>query len=268
MSARGRPFLLTVDVESEWEQGTATGVREHLPRLIALFEERGIRATLFCTGEVVRSCREVLAPIPARHELACHADTHVPFSRLPPDAVRDEIRRGKAEVESLGRGCAGFRAPYFYMTPAILRMVASAGFRYDSSWASFAPHAGYMNLLRSKRPVVLADPPIVEIPVPDATPVRIPWGLSWFRVFHPLSRAFLLRTPHLLYLHCDEFLERGPDAAFGRAARWAMNRNRGRKAWDLLVRLLDVLAARGARFVTCSEYVAGLPAAGRPAPRR
>lgn len=254
MSARP-PCMVTVDIEAEWEQGTTRAVETHLPPLLARFAARGVRATLFCTGEVVAKCPDLLRAVPPEHELASHSLTHAVLGRLDPPARRAELADSKAAVESLGRPCRGFRAPYFYMTDPLLAEVAAAGYVWDASWASFALHIGYENLRRDKRPQRVDPPGIIELPVPDATPARIPFGLSWYRLFWPASRLFERQTPHLLYLHCDEFLEEGPRAGIPRAARPFFGRNRGPRAWDLLERLLDTLQRRDAEFLTCSEYV-------------
>lgn len=250
------PLLVTVDLESEWEQGTTRAVDQHLGPLLDAFAARGVRATFFVTAELIEKRPGLVAAIPEPHELASHGATHRPLHRLPPAEVRDELRRGREAVLALGRDCRGFRAPYFSMTPPVLAEVAAAGYSYDSSWASFALHIGYANLLRSKRPVRLEPPGLVELPVPDVTPARIPFGLSYLRLFHPLSRAFLAARPYLVYLHCDEFLADGPAATFGRAVRPFFNRNRGPRAWELLLRLLDHAVERGRPFPTCAEFVA------------
>jgi peptidoglycan/xylan/chitin deacetylase (PgdA/CDA1 family) len=247
--------MVTVDVEPEWESDSTRAVETHLPPLLERFAARGVRATLFCTGQVVARCPDLLRAVPAEHELASHSLTHAVLGRLDRPALRRELAGSRAAVESLGRPCRGFRAPYFYMTPPILAEVAAAGYVWDASWASFALHIGYANLLRDKRPQRVDPPGIVELPVPDATPARIPFGLSWYRLFWPASRLFERQTPHLLYLHCDEFLEEGPQSGIPRAARPFFRRNRGRRAWDLLARLLDRLAERDVEFVTCSDYV-------------
>ena len=250
------PCMVTVDVESEWASGATRAVETQLPNLLDRFRARGIPATLFCTAEVVRACPDLLAAVGPEHELASHGATHRTFDGLSPAEIRAELRDSRAAVETLGRGCAGFRSPNFVMTPAILAEVAAAGYAYDSSWASFALHAGYRNLWKSKRPVRLANPPIVEIPIPDATPARIPCGLSYYRGLDPASRLFHLGRPHLIYLHCDEFLEAGPRAGIPAALAPLFNRNRGARAWALLDRWLDALAGRGARFVTCGGFIA------------
>ena len=253
---RSWPCMVTVDVECEWASGSTRAVETHLPELLDHFRARGLPATLFCTGEVVRKCPDLLRAVGPEHELASHAVTHRTFDRLDPAEVRGEIRESRAAIQSLGRGCAGFRSPNFVMTPAILAEVAAAGYAYDSSWASFALHAGYRNLWRSKRPVRLADPAIVEIPIPDLTPARIPAGFSYYRGLDPASRLFHRQRPHLVYLHCDEFLEAGPRAGVPAVLRPLFNRNRGPRAWALLDRWLDVLQGGGARFVTCGEFIA------------
>jgi len=251
--------MVTVDVESEWEQNSARAVREHLPPLLERFERRGIHSTLFCTGEIVEKCGDMLQEAGVRHELASHAVSHRPFKGMDLDTIRSELVESRSAVASLGRVCRGFRAPYFYMNAEILHEVARAGYVYDSSWASFGLHIGYHNLWKKKQPVRLDDPPIVEIPIPDATVARIPCGLSYYRAFHPVSRLYDRKVPHLVYMHCDEFLEEGPSATIPRPFRPLFNRNRGRRAWLLLERLLDSLVESRTRFMTCSEFVKSLP---------
>ena len=57
-----QPCMVTVDVESEWEQGTTRAVETWLPRVLDAFAARGVRATLFCTGEIVAKCERKLKP--------------------------------------------------------------------------------------------------------------------------------------------------------------------------------------------------------------
>ena len=273
MSRTARPpCAVTVDVECEWESGSPRAVEDHLPRLLELLEARAIPATLFCTGEMVEKSPAILREAGARHELASHAWSHTSFGRLSRAEIRDELRRSKQAVAELGRPCHGFRAPYFYMTEEILADVAAAGYRYDSSLASFAMHIGHRNLLRSKRPRVVdaGGRPITLLPIPDATPARIPFGLSYYRLFHPFSRLFHRETPHVVYLHCDEFLAEGPrqterETAIPRHVRPFLNRHRGTKAWNLLENLLDALARKGMDFVTCGQLAASVvrPASAR-----
>lgn len=257
------PFLVTVDLESEWEQGTTRAVDTHLPRLLELFERHGVRATFFATTELLLKRRALVAALPAVHELASHGVSHRPLHELPRDEVRRELVESRHAVESFGRPCAGFRAPYFTMTDPVLAEVAAAGYTYDSSWASFALHIGYANLRRAKHPVRLASG-LVELPIPDVTPARIPYGLSYVRLFHPMSRLFAREKPYLVYLHCDEFLDDGPAATFGALVRPLFNRNRGERAWALLETLLAQASAGDRAFQTCSELVATLPAAEGP----
>ena len=255
------PCAVTIDVEPDPDTGDFEAVRRHLPGLLERFDTRGIPATLFCTSRVVDECGDLLRQVPSQHEFASHACSHRPFTRMTPEERRDELARSKAVIESLGRGCAGFRSPYFCMTDAILREVAQAGYQYDSSWASFGHPIGYHNLWKSKRPVRLEDPAIVEVPIPDATVARIPFGLSFYRAFDPVSRLFHVGRPHLVYLHCDEFQDRLPSADIPRWARPFLGRNRGKRASVLLDRLLDALQRKGARFVTVGEIARSVPAA-------
>jgi peptidoglycan/xylan/chitin deacetylase (PgdA/CDA1 family) len=256
------PCAVTVDLESEWGTGATRAVDLHLPGLLERLAARGAPATFFCSGEIVRLRPDLLRSIPGPHELASHGLTHRPLHRLPPDQLRAELADSRAALEqALGRPCLGFRAPYFSADSRVLEEVARAGYAYDSSVASFGLHIGYANLLRPKRPERLPGG-LVELPVPDATPARIPFGLSYYWLFYPLSRLFHLHRPHLLYLHCDEFLPERPGASLPPLARACMARNRGARARELLERLLDALQGGGAEFVTAAELARRVDSAG------
>jgi peptidoglycan/xylan/chitin deacetylase (PgdA/CDA1 family) len=111
---------------------------ELLPRLTAELEACGTRATFFVLGEVaVRIAPELRALRSRGHEIACHSFRHLRANDLTPARFFEEIRTAKALLEDLvGAEVRGFRAPEWSLrvpgNPR-LRLVAEAGFAYDSS---------------------------------------------------------------------------------------------------------------------------------------
>ena len=73
----------------------------------------------------------------AGHEVACHGELHLRANDRPPAEFRADVTGAKARLEDLiGAEVVGFRAPEWSLRSAAnprLRVVAEAGFRYDSS---------------------------------------------------------------------------------------------------------------------------------------
>ena len=126
-------LLFTVDVEPDWGVSGTRAVREELPRLLDMLDERGIRATFFVSGAMVQPCREVLGRIGPQHELASHGQEHRRMDSLPREAVRRELCDSREAVASLGREVLGVRAPFFATPPWWCEEAAAAGYRYDAS---------------------------------------------------------------------------------------------------------------------------------------
>jgi hypothetical protein len=144
-------LLLQVDLDSLWAiRRVYGGVGEPsgdtadpvfcsgLERLLDLFAARRVTATFFTIG---KDClpdrhRELLRRALAEgHEIANHSETHpLGLGHLSPQGIRDEIGRANDAIELVtGRHPAGFRAPGFDCSPAVLQAVADSGLLYDSS---------------------------------------------------------------------------------------------------------------------------------------
>jgi polysaccharide deacetylase family protein (PEP-CTERM system associated) len=142
---------LTVDVEdyyhvtvfrrgiarSEWDDFESR-VERNTENLLALFAERGVRATFFCLGCVAERHPALVARIAAAgHEIASHGYGHDAVHELTPEAFAEEARRSKRLLEDLsGHEVAGYRAPSFSITRKTLwalDALVDAGYTYDSS---------------------------------------------------------------------------------------------------------------------------------------
>jgi hypothetical protein len=109
-----------------------------LARFLDLFDELGIQATLFAIGRDLAHprCAAILADACSRgHEAANHTMSHpYAFSRLDPDAVREEIRSGAEHVRTAtGQSPVGFRAPGYHVNDAIVSALEELGYAYDAS---------------------------------------------------------------------------------------------------------------------------------------
>lgn len=107
-------------------------------RVMALFAERGIKATFFLLGWVAERLPQLVRDIAAEgHELANHGYAHARVNSQSRAAFRSDIRHAKALIEDLsGTAVQGYRAPSYSIdvtTPWAHDEIAEAGHRYSSS---------------------------------------------------------------------------------------------------------------------------------------
>ncbi len=129
-----------------------------LARFLSLFDELGIRATLFAIGRDLERprCADVLADACSRgHEAANHTMSHpYAFSRLDRRAARDEIRQAAERIRSAaGESPSGFRAPGYHINDAIVSELVELGYAYDASLlpspAYYLAKVGVMTWMRA-----------------------------------------------------------------------------------------------------------------------
>lgn len=119
-----------------------TGVR----RFLDLFARHGVKGTFFVVGEDVadpRARRVLEEAVAAGHELASHSFTHpYALSKLSPEAIDRELALAEAAIAPLcgGRPPAGFRAPGYNTSPALLGALKRRGYAYDSSTFPCPPY--------------------------------------------------------------------------------------------------------------------------------
>lgn len=174
---------LSVDVEDWFQVGAFEQVIprdawETLPRrvesntdrVLALFEQAGVKATFFTLGWVAARHPALIRRIAeAGHEVASHGWDHRRVFSLSQSEFRDDLARARAAIEDAGgRPVLGYRAPSFSIdarTPWAHPVLAEQGYAYSSSVAPIRhDHYGWPESPRfAWRPVAGAD--LVELPV-------------------------------------------------------------------------------------------------------
>ena len=109
-----------------------------VPRVLSFLSERDLRITFFVVGQdaALDRNREAFASLAAAgHEVGNHSFRHEPWMhRYAEHEVRDEIERAEdAIVTATGYRPLGFRGPGYSLSPAILRVLKTRGYRYDAS---------------------------------------------------------------------------------------------------------------------------------------
>jgi polysaccharide deacetylase family protein (PEP-CTERM system associated) len=151
MLAPGITNALTIDVEDyfqvsafapyirreEWETRECR-VERNVERIMALLDERGVKATFFTLGWIAERYPQLVRRIvDGGHELASHGYGHERASDLSPEAFAQDVGRAKKLLEDIaGHEVRGYRAPSFSIGTANLwafDQLARAGYRYSSS---------------------------------------------------------------------------------------------------------------------------------------
>ncbi len=109
-----------------------------LPLALDLLDRHRLRITWFIVGADAAEPRhaDVLRAITARgHEVGNHSYEHDSWLHRYPDAAleADVVRAEEAIEAATGMRPLGFRGPGFSWTPALLRLLAARGYRYDAS---------------------------------------------------------------------------------------------------------------------------------------
>ena len=251
--------IMTVDLEGDLDSKETRSLEKVVPKLLDLFEKRQIKATFFVVSELLHAHKELILEIQSKgHEIASHSQSH---SFLSTQNSLQEIGGSRREFLSFGIEVSGFRAPSYTTANSHFTDLKQSGYHYDSSLAVFWP-GRYKNLWLGFRPrpfvqkfqdsTGMRQSSIVELPMPTFLWPFINSGLSYLKLFDPISRLFPLQ--YMFYLHPWEFLERSDLPSAGVLGS-LLQRNCGALAWRLFEKFLDRCERRGTEWVTCKEYV-------------
>ena len=278
--ASSRPLVnaMSVDVEdyfqvSAFERVVRRGtwgefesrVCANTDRLLALFEETGVRATFFILGWVGARFPALVRRIAeSRHEIASHGYAHRLVYDLLPEEFRDDVRRAKALLEDIsGVAIQGYRAPSYSVTNQsmwALDVLIEEGYTYDAS--IFPIHHDRYGIPDAPRHVHVlrrSAGSIVEAPASTVRLGRVNLpiaGGGYFRLLpyrwtewgiERLNRVE--RTPAIFYIHPWEIDMNQPRIAAGPLARFRHYRNLGKTEARLRRMLRDF------RFSTVANVV-------------
>jgi len=128
-----------------------------LCRFLALFEEMGVKATLFAVGRDLErpACISVIRDASrAGHEVGNHTWSHdYSFAHLEEERIREEIAGGEERItEAVGTRPVGFRAPGYYVSDLVHELLRARAYGYDASILPSPPYfllkASVMALMR------------------------------------------------------------------------------------------------------------------------
>jgi polysaccharide deacetylase family protein (PEP-CTERM system associated) len=218
---------LTIDVEdyfqvsafapyiarADWETAECR-VERNVDRILALLDERDVRATFFTLGWIAERYPQVVRSIVAGgHELASHGYGHERASDLSREAFSQDVTRAKSLLEDLGgRPVLGYRAPSFSIGVANLwafEVLDRAGYRYSSS--VYPIKHDHYGMPDSPRFAYRVGAGLLEIPVTTVRMMKrnLPSsGGGYFRLLPYAASRWLLnrvndkeREPAIFYFH-------------------------------------------------------------------
>jgi peptidoglycan/xylan/chitin deacetylase (PgdA/CDA1 family) len=165
LTSRGFPLFLTFDLDAEtmWtardpsfasrpvmmSQG-AYGWKVGAPRILALLERYGVKATFFIPGLIIDQRPALMERILAGgHEIAHHSYTHRWILSLTPDEEREEMEKGiESIVRTSGQRPRGWRSPAAEVSPITMPMLVKEGFSYSSNF--FDDDSPYLHMVGGK----------------------------------------------------------------------------------------------------------------------
>ncbi len=157
---------------SDWDT-LECRVERNTDACIALFDERGVKATFFTLGWVADRYPALIRRIAdAGHEVASHGYGHERVFTMNPNEFAQNIDRSRKLLEDAsGQAVTGYRAPSFSIdarTPWAHAELARAGYAYSSSVAPIKhDHYGWPEAPRfGFRPI--KGQALIELPVTTA----------------------------------------------------------------------------------------------------
>lgn len=138
--------ILTFDIE-EWSWAKAEGFgtedkyREYdayLDRILNALDERGLKATFFCTGLMASDFPRVVKLIQSRgHEIGCHSNRHTWMNKMTESIAREDTRAAVNALEQcISKKVRSYRAPAFSIGESnkwMFEILAENGIEYDAS---------------------------------------------------------------------------------------------------------------------------------------
>jgi polysaccharide deacetylase family protein (PEP-CTERM system associated) len=218
---------LTIDVEDyfqvsafapyiargDWDRRECR-VERNVERILAMLDERGIKATFFTLGWIAERYPQLIRRIAAQgHEVASHGYGHERASDLSEQAFKTDVESAKKILEDLcGTPVNGYRAPSFSIGTANLwafDCLAHAGYRYSSS--VYPIRHDHYGMPDSPRFAHRVSPSLIEVPITTLRMFRrnLPSsGGGYFRLLpYAVSRWMLERVngregePAIFYFH-------------------------------------------------------------------
>ena len=206
-------------------------------KVLDLFSEMNIRATIFVVGDVAKNHPEIInKAVKDGHEIGLHSHKHIPLQLLAPDEFEQELSGAKTLLQEIsGQEINGFRAPTMSLTHKTrwaVTILKRVGFTYSSSvLPAKNPLYGWDGLPRHPFRWLNS---VIEFPCPvtNILGFTIPYlGGAYFRLFPSIIRKMGVRRSsygEVLWTYCHPW-EFDPDEKYYQLEN--VGRSTSRIAW-------------------------------------
>ena len=206
-------------------------------KVLDLFSEMNIRATIFVVGDVAKNHPEIInKAVKDGHEIGLHSHKHIPLQLLTPDEFEQELTGAKTLLQEIsGQEINGFRAPTMslpHKTRWAVPILKRVGFTYSSSvLPAKNPLYGWDGLPRHPFRWLNS---VIEFPCPvtNILGFTIPYlGGAYFRLFPSIIRKMGVRRSsygEVLWTYCHPW-EFDPDEKYYQLEN--VGRSTSRIAW-------------------------------------
>ena len=206
-------------------------------KVLDLFSEMNIRATIFVVGDVAKNHPEIInKAVKDGHEIGLHSHKHIPLQLLTPDEFEQELTGAKTLLQEIsGQEINGFRAPTMSLTHKTrwaVPILKRVGFTYSSSvLPAKNPLYGWDGLPRHPFRWLNS---VIEFPCPvtNILGFTIPYlGGTYFRLFPSIIRKMGVRRSsygEVLWTYCHPW-EFDPDEKYYQLEN--VGRSTSRIAW-------------------------------------
>ncbi len=226
------------------------------------------KATFFFLGWIAEKLPHLVKEVHQRgHEVASHGSNHHLATAQDPVKFLKDLTDSRKLLEDLaGSPVQGFRAPSFAIDQDILDLIHKAGYRYDSSFNSFAMHGRYGQvILPEPEPFGIAcqvQDDFYELPVSNlsiANKVFPLGGGGYFRLIpfpafkQGMKTVLNQNNAFLFYTHPWEFDPDQPrvkNAPLSFKFRHYINLAKTRNKFLAMIKSFNT-----AEFITCSGYL-------------
>jgi len=282
--------LIGVDVETDVGSFTPfyEGVQKGVPLLIDMFEEEGVKATFYFTGDSAQENASIAKlTADSGNEVGCHSLYHetvgdelFPIPGIKPLLPHEVFPRIKIATEIVEKAAGvrpvSFRCPRLWGSTAVVNALEELGYVSDASYPMYFYRKQFVPYYPSREDwLEKGDSPVLQIPnFADMTMESKDSPLERDRDQWPLFRTegaqrlysmikgfedFLQGEPYkviCLYIHPWEFIECKQSYYFGEATVIPdsfITKNTGEVATQQLRSLIRSLKQDGAEFMTALE---------------
>lgn len=217
--------LLTYDIEEWYLNHQKSGPIEkyveydrYLNTILDKLNDRKLKATFFCVGEMGRLFPEVIRKIQqSGHEIGCHSNIHTWLNKMSEAECREDTRRAVDSIEQcIGEKVKSYRAPAFSIGEGnkwAFEILAENGIERDASIFPAERDFGGFPSFGQKTPCIVEYNGIrlKEFPICTAKCMGKEWAFSgggYFRFF-PLSfvENEMRRSPYVMcYFHIGDLV--------------------------------------------------------------